>query len=454
MGTDRISNLPDCLLTHILSFRPTKKSVRTSVLSKRWRSLWLNVPGLDLRRIDYPPYGQVPQGAPCYINTYLNFHHNNGRRVQTFKVQYDENSDYREDFVGWIETVVERGVQNLEVDCLLERSWRDYMTERIYNSNTLVSLKLTNVGLPSLDPAVAVSLPCLKTMHLEDVSYDDDDPLFMEKLISGCPVLEDFLLVLPYDHHEGHPNWSALRVRSQTLKSFVFSCDSQDTDTVYTVEIDAPQLKYMNFSDYKSDEIVLKNLTSLSMIEIGYGFQSKERSVIRNFLKGISSVRHMILSTSTLHDLFEYFNLGRIRKFNNLTRLQVGLHNDMVKLFPAFLESFPNLKNLILEYTVDTKEIKLSSQSMLLSLECVEIKLKEVTVVESVKTLVRYFLESSVVLKKLILHFEDSSEAYGVSSRAKKAREKKVRDKKVSDIVNELSTFTKLSPHCEITMIH
>ncbi|CAH9140335.1 unnamed protein product [Cuscuta epithymum] len=44
---DRLSALPDCLVIHILSFLGLEKAAITSVLGKRWRYLWAELPNLD-----------------------------------------------------------------------------------------------------------------------------------------------------------------------------------------------------------------------------------------------------------------------------------------------------------------------------------------------------------------------------------------------------------------------
>ncbi|CAN0879292.1 Putative F-box/LRR-repeat protein At3g28410 [Linum grandiflorum] len=52
-STDRLSNLPQAVLLHILSLMKTKTVVQTSVMSRRWRFVWQNVPVLEFDVSDF-----------------------------------------------------------------------------------------------------------------------------------------------------------------------------------------------------------------------------------------------------------------------------------------------------------------------------------------------------------------------------------------------------------------
>ncbi|CAA7014880.1 unnamed protein product, partial [Microthlaspi erraticum] len=51
-----INQLPDCLLCEILFHLPTEDVVRTSLVCRRWRNLWQDVPGLDLEIDGFAKY--------------------------------------------------------------------------------------------------------------------------------------------------------------------------------------------------------------------------------------------------------------------------------------------------------------------------------------------------------------------------------------------------------------
>ncbi|XP_056692908.1 F-box/LRR-repeat protein At3g26922 [Spinacia oleracea] len=48
-GKDRLSSLPDSILTEILSLLPINSAAATSVLSHRWRHLWTGVTRLKFK---------------------------------------------------------------------------------------------------------------------------------------------------------------------------------------------------------------------------------------------------------------------------------------------------------------------------------------------------------------------------------------------------------------------
>ncbi|XP_020879319.1 putative F-box/FBD/LRR-repeat protein At5g44960 [Arabidopsis lyrata subsp. lyrata] len=429
---DFISELPDSLLTQILLNLTTKDSVKTSVLSKRWRNLWLNVPGLELCSLDFPyPYDK---GFAGFMGRFMEF--NCGSHLQKFKIMYFECNGYRDRFMDLIGTVVDRGIQHFEV--FMNTSKRDdFLRQNIYKSKTLVFLKLYKVELKN--PESGVFLPCLKIMHLCKVCDGEDGPLVVEKLISGCPVLEDLKLVMPFDIL----TQKVLRVSSQTLKSLRLNFGNCGED--FSVQIDAPRLKYMGCYECLFDSIKVKNLSSLFTLDINTKYNVdygsllapeylRNRDIISDFLTGISSVRHMIIGYSTLKVLYCYSKLGSILQFHNLYYLQASFSSSSLQLLPTFLESCPNLKNLILEFPIKQENIDFQKvpQCLISTLEYIKIQeliLKEKSGIK----LVNYFLENSAVLKKLTLSFKYYS-----------------MKKQDLESYKKLLTSTKLSPTCQV----
>uniref|UniRef100_A0A1J3EQI3 Putative F-box/FBD/LRR-repeat protein n=1 Tax=Noccaea caerulescens TaxID=107243 RepID=A0A1J3EQI3_NOCCA len=413
-GRDRISDLPECLLTQILSYLPTKDSVKTSLLSKRWESVWLRVPGLDLRFYDFPDV----QAMESFIDQFLKV--NKYSQLQKFEIE-SKNDGF---LVSWICRADGHVVHHLDVSDVIRKA--PNVTQSIYRSNTLVSLKLVSVRLET--PKCSVYLPCLKIMYSEDVWYDYDDPLTMEKTIAGCPALEDLTVIIsrPWLDESFERNFlKHLRVRSQILKRFRLMFEDRWGGRNCSVEIDAPSLEYMSFSDNQSAKIVVKNLSSLVMVDIDCAFkayfgesfllQGRENIselTIHDFFAGISGVRHMIISRPTLQVLCRYSELGKIPKFEYLYRLQAKFSCDTLRLLPKFLESCINLEDLIVDFDAVSMfpmkiELTYVPRCLIMTLECVEInKLKWNE--ELGMKLVNYFLENSVILKKLTVSFIDS----------------------------------------------
>ena len=64
---DRINNLSDEIICHILSFVPTKHAVTTGVLSKRWINLWRSIPLLDFSDIKLKGRDLSPIQSVCLL---------------------------------------------------------------------------------------------------------------------------------------------------------------------------------------------------------------------------------------------------------------------------------------------------------------------------------------------------------------------------------------------------
>ncbi|XP_056858517.1 FBD-associated F-box protein At5g44490-like isoform X1 [Raphanus sativus] len=413
---DVISSLPDSLISHMLSCLPTKEAVRTSVLSTRWKSLWLSVPSLRLASHDFPDYNSFVSFVDKSIDLYRE---ENSCLHKLELVIRKENDNDQSCVTRWIDFVSTRKVNHLDLECILvKREFLEAVPLSLYLCESLLYLRLHRV---SLSGSESVSLPRLKTMCLEQNVYADE--AFLESFISSCPVLEDLSIVRRDDD-----NVKVLRVHSQTLTSLTLGFEPGDGHMLFHyfdreilgLFIDSPRLKHLNFNDDVSKCHILSNFIMSPSVKVNLGgvrYMSyysdgvafSNQHVARSFFTRVSRVKDLVISETIMKLIDFCMKVEPLPQFRDLSCLEAKVCLVDVELLPKLLESFPNLNSIVLDLTrptIITEQITVWDvpQCLLLSLEFVEIKCCCKAEVVGMK-LAEYFAENSVFLKKLVLRW-------------------------------------------------
>ncbi|MCI03476.1 F-box/FBD/LRR-repeat protein, partial [Trifolium medium] len=179
---DRISDLPDSILSHILSFLPTKEASATSILSKRWKSVWLSVFALNF---DDQTFNDYESFRKC-VSLIMFELRDEKASIHSFTLKLGKSSRFnKKEFNEIFKFVMQRGIKNLDFN-MSGKKRLIKSPPAILRFKTLEVLKLANVTMGNFDQ---VDFPRLKTLHLDRVYFNS--PEYFVKLLFGCPILED-----------------------------------------------------------------------------------------------------------------------------------------------------------------------------------------------------------------------------------------------------------------------
>ncbi|CAK9175524.1 unnamed protein product [Ilex paraguariensis] len=199
---DRFSNLPNCLIGHILSFLPTKYAVRTSVLSTKWKKMWTLISNLDFddqQLTLHPPTNNSDQCKASFMKfVYRVLLLLETSNVNKFRIRSCANFDVSYDVNSRVSASLSRSVR--EIDLYL------YIPLKGFDSS--------------------------------------------KRLFSGCPKLEDLAL-----RGCQWQNMSVLDISAPALNRLtIIDCETNTTSYTefyeYRIELNTPSLLYLNYVDY------------------------------------------------------------------------------------------------------------------------------------------------------------------------------------------------------------
>nr|POE57047.1 putative f-box/lrr-repeat protein [Quercus suber] len=257
-GVDRISELPEVTIHHILSFLSAKAVAKTSLLSKRWKSFTFSFPVLDFNEDDFQEktnkkkdkYTHRPQllfrpKCPEFPTReeFMHFVNNSLLRfceqkicIDTFKLQVTLTDMENVALLNkWIELAVEYCVKVLDV-CVIMKGKKGYsLPQRVFSAKRINVLKLAGCKLEHHNLKNTTNFCSLKELSLQRVYVDEQ---MLQNLVSHCPSIEHLTLFLCY----GFKKFQALK----PLKYFYITPEL-DLEAVY---VEGPSFRYLRFEQF------------------------------------------------------------------------------------------------------------------------------------------------------------------------------------------------------------
>ncbi|KAK6161542.1 hypothetical protein DH2020_004923 [Rehmannia glutinosa] len=235
---DRISNLPQPILHHILSFLSQKEAIQTCVLSKSWRYLGSTRPNIEFCESHFRS-GRKKEKEETFLSVLdktLQGYHDQKLSIRKFVVEMPMVDSRPISFLEkWIPIVIlDMGVKSFSLSFRLQESEYFDLPSIVFEAESLQELYLERCELNSIDN---VMLKHLQTLCLQRVYITEET---FEKILSSCPLIENVSLL-------GCKGFKSIKVnKPHNLNYFAFN-DTYELykkqDNVIRIEIDVQTIK-------------------------------------------------------------------------------------------------------------------------------------------------------------------------------------------------------------------
>ncbi|XP_010268835.1 PREDICTED: F-box/LRR-repeat protein 25-like [Nelumbo nucifera] len=354
---DRLSNLPDNLIHHILSFMDTIYAVRTSVLSRRWRHLWTSIPCLsfdvDIMHFATPDEPEIYEGEWDHFMDLVDeiLIRRDGSDIRKFRFR-DDDVDFLSK-VNRLERALWYAVRHNVQELQLEINGDGFeFPPCIFSCESLRTLEL-NPRLQCMDFYNPMGFVGLKTMYLCCFNFEENtsgDPF------STCPVLENLVL-----EHCCFPPTEVFSISALQLTNLVILNPIKNrTCPSPKMMISAPRLTSFKYESCVTLNFNFQNLCSIDKVDINLcPFERSRPNIGEDFcvipqelagmLKGLRNAKDVVLSFLALQVLSTLSGLeSEPSPFCNLKSLRLRHnHNDIITYL---IKDSPSFETMVVDH--------------------------------------------------------------------------------------------------------
>ncbi|KAK9714754.1 hypothetical protein RND81_06G117400 [Saponaria officinalis] len=360
LTTDRLSELPDLALVHILSLLYTEEAAKASVLSKRFNSLCNSVDSLNLTDEFSGKKGEI---FIKFVDDALGFCRR--KFIHKFSLEFDYEYTYKKAVDRWLEFVAQKQVKSLKLDfnhkrrCQMHLNWiadTTYVLSNILHEN----VNLEELVTCSCDFPIQTDISCRRLRFLS-ISQSRLDAELFSRILGGCSVLE----TLELRHCTG---FDKLKINSSSLR--VLRIVGEQLTSFWPIigensvlELSGPYLVSLEVSGtlYKTKfrltdvgSLVSAVMTFTIKPPLGSGskaLQVAEEEIAREVLESLRCVKQVTIGGSIIKGLSKHedYNLSSpLSKLRSLT-LCIPITEWSQLRIATLLNSSPYLESLVIE---------------------------------------------------------------------------------------------------------